>query len=63
MKAGIFKINTSGIYPLFLKTSRPKLQFDPNTTNPCSTMTSWAADYGLKSCILGEHMEIKSTLS
>jgi hypothetical protein len=31
-------------------------------TNPCSTMTSWAADYGLKSRIPGEHMEIKSSL-
>jgi hypothetical protein len=41
---------------------------DPNanltltTTNRCSTMTSWVADYGLKSRIPGEHMEIQSSL-
>jgi hypothetical protein len=31
-------------------------------TNRWSTMTPWAADYGLKSHIPGDHMEIKSSL-
>ena len=40
----------------------PPHPFNVSPTNRCSTMTSWAADYGLKSRIPGEHMEIKSSL-
>ena len=45
----------------FSKMSR-WVEITSTPTNRCSTMTSWAADYGLKSRIPGEQMEIKSSV-